>query len=197
MPQKKQWEEQVPKEERERRKKELARQRQLSGLVTGQPMFNDGHELASKIARYVAAQHSAEEPLTAAGCAIACGTVRRTMYRYASGDYDHWARDIEDKYRDALEGEALFIYDYLIGGEHEGVKAILFSDVIAHYNEMATAEREKRLYKRGSVADIFALKAQDGWQDDSGKATTNNTLVITGGESAEAALKLLGYTKSE
>lgn len=197
MPQKKQWEEQVPKEERERRKKELARQRKLSGLVTGQPMFNDGHELAAKIAQYVAAQHEAEEPLTAAGCAIACGSVRSTIYKYGAGDYDHWARDLEDKYRDTLEGEALFVYDYLIGGEHEGEKAILFSDVVSHYNEIATAEREKRLYKRGSVADIFALKAQDGWQDDTNKGVTNQTLVITGGESAEAALKLLGYTKSE
>ena len=65
-----------------------------------------------------------------------------------------------------------------------------------HYDEMASAERETRLYKRGSVADIFALKAIDGWQDEQNKVT-NQTLVITGGESAEAALKLLGYTKSE
>lgn len=195
MPQKKEWEEQVPKEERDRRKR--MREKQLAQLVTGQPMYNDGHHLAFMMAQYVAAQHEADEPLTAAGCAIACNCVRNTIWKYGTGDFDHWSLDVEDRYRDKLEGEALFIYDYLIGGEHEGKKVINLSDVVAHYNEIATAEREKRLYKRGSVADIFALKAQDGWQDDSGKATTNNTLVITGGESAEAALKLLGYTKSE
>lgn len=195
MPQKKEWEEQVPKEERDRRKR--MREKQLAQLVTGQPMYNDGHHLAFMMAQYVAAQHEADEPLTAAGCAIACNCVRNTIWKYGTGDFDHWSLDVEDRYRDKLEGEALFIYDYLTGGEHEGKKVIMLSDVVAHYNEIASAEREKRLYKRGSVADIFALKAVDGWQDDSGKATTNNTLVITGGESAEAALKLLGYTKSE
>lgn len=197
MPQKKKWEEQLPKEERDKRKKELAKQRQLKGLVVQQPAFNDGHHLAYKMAQYVANQHAAEEPLTAAGCAIACGVVRDTIHDYGKGEKDHWCMDVEDKYRDQLEGEALFVYDYLIGGEHEGKKAVLLSDVVSHYREIASAEREKRLYKRGSVADIFALKAVDGWQDDSGKATTNNTLVISGGDSAEAALKFLGYTKSE
>lgn len=197
MPHHKEWQEQVPKEEREKRKKELARQRSLSGLTAGQPMYNDGHHLAFKMAQYVAAQHEAGEPLTAAGVAIACGTVRVTINRYGTGDYDHWCLDTEDKYRDQLDGEALFVYDYLIGGEHDGKKIIYLSNVVHNYWEIASAEREQRLYKRGSVADIFALKAVDGWQDDTNKGVTNQTLVITGGESAEAALKLLGYTKSE
>lgn len=148
-------------------------------------------------AQYVAAQHEAGEPLTAAGVAIACGTVRVTINRYGTGDYDHWCLDTEDKYRDQLDGEALFVYDYLIGGEHDGKKIIYLSNVVHNYWEIASAEREQRLYKRGSVADIFALKAVDGWQDDTNKGVTNQTLVIAGGDSAEAALKLLGYTKSE
>lgn len=198
MPQKKQWEEQVPKEERDRRKKDMKGwKRNTSGLVTGQPMFNDGHHLAFLMAQYVADKHEKEEPLTAAGCAIACGTVRRTIYRYGTGDYDHWSLEVEDRYRDKLDGEALLIYDYLIGGAHEGKKIVMLSEVVEHYNEIASAEREQRLYKRGSVADIFALKAVDGWQDDTNKGVTNQTLVIAGGDSAEAALKLLGYTKSE
>lgn len=197
MPQKKKWEEQLPKEERDKRKEELARKRKLSGLTAQQPSYNDGHALAFKMAQYVAAQHEAGEPLTAAGCAIACGVVRDTIHDYGKGNKDHWCFDVEDEYRAQLDGEALFVYDYLIGGEHKGKKTVLLSSVVQHYNEIASAEREKRLYKRGSVADIFALKAVDGWQDDSGKSTTNNTLVITGGESAEAALELLGYTKSE
>lgn len=197
MPHHKEWQEQVPKEEREKRKKELARQRSLSGLTAGQPMYNDGHHLAFKMAQYVADKHEKEEPLTAAGCAIACGTVRRTIYRYGTGDYDHWSLEVEDRYRDKLDGEALLIYDYLIGGAHEGKKIVTLSEVVEHYNEIASAEREQRLYKRGSVADIFALKAVDGWQDDTNKGVTNQTLVIAGGDSAEAALKLLGYTKSE
>lgn len=185
------------KEERERRKKAIERRKTPEFMAKQQPKFVDGHDLASKMALYIAAQHEAEEPLTAAGCAIACGIIRKTMYNYGTGDYDGWCPCVEDEYRAQLDGEALFIYDYLIGGEHEGKKTVLLSDVVAHYNEIATAEREKRLYKRGSVADIFALKAQDGWQDDTNKGVTNQTLVITGGESAEAALKLLGYTKSE
>lgn len=190
------WEEQLSPEERAKRKEEINK-RKAVGLTSQQPAFNDGHELAFKMAQYVAAQHEAEEPLTAAGCAISCGVTRFTIAHYGDGSKDYWCMDVEDKYRDKLEGEALFVYDYLIGGEHEGKKAILLSDVVLRYREIATAEREKRLYKRGSVADIFALKAQDGWQDDTNKGVTNQTLVIAGGESAEAALKLLGYTKSE
>ena len=186
---------QLSKEEREKRKKELKETKEFKAMQ--EPCFNDGHALAYKMALYVSAQHEAEEPLTAAGCAIACGVVRNTIHDYGTGSKDHWCFDVEDEYRGSLDGEALFVYDYLIGGEHEGKKTVLLSEVVAHYNEIATAEREKRLYKRGSVADIFALKAQDGWQDDSNKGVTNQTLVITGGESAEAALKLLGYTKSE
>lgn len=186
---------QLSKEEREKRKKELGQNKEFKAMQ--EPCFNDGHALAYKMAVYITNQHESEEPLTAAGCAIACGVVRNTIHDYGTGSKDHWCFDREDEYRSQLEGEALFYYDYLIGGQHEGKKTVLLSEVVAHYNEIATAERETRLYKRGSVADIFALKAQDGWQDDSGKATTNNTLVITGGESAEAALKLLGYTKSE
>lgn len=196
MPQKKKWEEQLPKEEREKRKRKF-NEKSLENLVVQQPAFNDGHHLAYKMAQYVANQHEAGEPLTAAGCAIACGVVRDTIHDYGKGNKDHWCLDVEDRYRTELEGEALFVYDYLIGGEHEGKKSIPLSSVVSHYNEIASAEREKRLYVRGSVADIFALKAVDGWQDDSGKGTTNNTLVITGGESAEATLELLGYTKSE
>lgn len=186
---------QLPKEEREKRKKEIAQSKEFRAMQ--EPCFNDGHALAFKMAQYVSAQHEAGEPLTAAGCAIACGVVRDTIHDYGTGAKDHWCMDVEDNYRNELDGEALFVYDYLIGGQHEGEKAILLSDVVHHYREIATAEREKRLYQRGSVADIFALKAQDGWQDDTNKGVTNQTLVITGGESAEAALKLLGYTKSE
>lgn len=185
----------LSKEERDKNKKRLGQNKEFKAMQ--EPCFTDGHALACKMAMYVSAQHEADEPLTAAGCAIACGVVRNTIYDYGTGSKDHWCCDVEDEYRAQLDGEALFVYDYLIGGEHEGKKTVLLSDVVAHYNEIATAEREKRLYKRGSVADIFALKAQDGWQDDSNKGVTNQTLVITGGESAEAALKLLGYTKSE
>lgn len=190
------WEEQLTKAERDKRKEELMRAK--NKMPAQQPSYNDGHALAYKMACYVSAQHEAEEPLTMAGCAIACNVVRDTIHDYGKGNKDHWVMEKEDEYRDQLPNEeAVFIYDYLIGGAHEGKKCVLLSDVVSHYREIASAEREKRLYKRGSVADIFALKAVDGWQDEKNKGVTNQTLVIAGGESAEAALKLLGYTKSE
>lgn len=164
--------------------------------ILHKPLYTDGHELAFYITQYVVGQHINEEPLTAAGCAIACGTTRCTLGNYRTGEKDYWCTDVTDKYRNKLDSEeALFIYDYLIGGSHKGKKTVWLSTVLDNCEEIFSAERERRLYKRGSVADIFAMKAQDGWQDDGGKSTTNNTLVITGGESAEAALKMLGYTK--
>ena len=87
------------KEERERRKKAIERQKTPEFMAKQQPKFIDGHELAFKMALYISAQHEAEEPLTAAGCAIACGLIRKTVYNYGTGDYDGWCPCVEDGYR--------------------------------------------------------------------------------------------------
>lgn len=190
MPQVSEWKPANSEEEQakiEREKKFRARQL---------PMYDDGHELAARMATYVALQRGAEKPLTQAGCAIACNTTRMTIFNYGSGDYDKYCQEIEDEYRSELTEEAKPIYDYLIGGPHEGAKRIYLSDVVSQYNELAAMEREQRLYEKGRVADIFAMKAVDGWQDETRTAgTVNNTLVISG-DSAEKALELLGYTKA-
>ena len=73
---------------------------------------------------------------------------------------------------------------------------VYFSDVLAVADTIASLEREERLYSKGRVADIFALKARDGWQENDSPNTQNNTLVINS-NSADEALKLLGYTKQD
>lgn len=164
--------------------------------VRGQPAYTDGHKLAYMIANYVFLQQNNGKPLTAAGCAIACGLRRETLYVYARGDIDHHVEELEDMYRTSIPEGAIPIYDYLIGGAHEGAKKIYLSDVVNQYKEIPAMEREERLYERGGVADIFALKAVDGWQDESKMANTVNNTLIVNGESAEKALELLGYKKS-
>lgn len=195
MAHKKKFEPQNTKAERDRLKAELSK-KEMRGLYAQQPAFNDGHELGSLIAKYVIMQRRNEKPLTAAGCAIACGLTRDTLYRYSKGDRDHWCIETEDKYYDTLDDDEKTVYRYLIGIEGDGGR-VLLSTVMRNYNEIAAMERENRLYTRGGVADIFALKALDGWQDNSAPQgqTINNTLVLNG-ESAEKALNLLGYAKT-
>lgn len=183
------WDEQNSPEERANRKL-------YKSLTAQQPAYNDGHELASRLACYVVVQRANSEPLTQAGAAIACNVTRMTLHNYSTGKIDSWTIDVEDRYRDTLPEDAVPIYDYLIGGHHDGKKQVPVSLVVTQYNEIAAMEREERLYKRGSVADIFALKAVDGWQDaqTNESGIVNNTLVISG-DSAEKALELLGYKK--
>lgn len=194
MAQKKKAEAQNSKAERDRLKAELSK-KEMRGLYAQQPAYNDGHELAFNITKYIVMQRRAEKPLTAAGCAIACGVTRKTLWTYGNGERDQWCIQTEDRFIDQLDDEEAVIYRYLIGQEVDGGRVFL-STVMEHYNEIAAMERENRLYTRGGVADIFALKALDGWQDNSAPQgnVTNNTLILNG-QSAEKALEYLGYTK--
>lgn len=158
------------------------------------PLYEDGRKLAYNIARYVHRQHEAEEPCTKAGMAIACGTSSDALLDYGNGLRDGIEIESEDLYIDQIEDEeTLALYLYLTNNA-QGFCRVTLSGVMKMANEILYNEREMRLYKQGRVADIFALKAQDGWQDDKTPHTVNQTLVINGSEqSAESALAQLGF----
>ena len=158
------------------------------------PKFTDGRAMAIRIAEYIHGQHVLDEPCTSAGLAIACGTTSATITAYRHHDRDGTEEELEDAYIDSIDDEETrAIYLYLTDWA-EGKCRVLLSDVVMRADEWMSNERELRLYKQGRVADIFALKALDGWQDDTTPHTVNQTLVINGSEqSAESALAQLGF----
>lgn len=153
--------------------------------------YDDGRLLAMRIAEYIHRQHVAEEPCTMAGLAIACGITRDTFSAYRLGERSGLEIESDDIFSDDEETQAL--YTYMTNGA-TGRCRVLLQNVVRMADELLANERETRLYKQGRVADIFALKAQDGWQDDTTPHTLNQTLVINGNEqSAESALAQLGF----
>ena len=52
-------------------------------------------------------------------------------------------------------------------------------------------QTEERLYSKGRVGDIFALKAVHGWEEEQSPHTVNQTLVIATEEQAREAIKML------
>lgn len=175
---------------------EIKKEREANAKKFGNspPAYVDGRYLAYRIAQYIHRQHVAEEPCTVAGVAIACGVSRSTLYSYQRGEKDGVEIESDDLYIDQIDDEETrALYMYMTCGA-EGYCRVTLSGVMVMANELLANEREMRLYKQGRVADIFALKAQDGWQDDKTPHTVNQTLVINGSEqSAESALAQLGF----
>lgn len=182
-------------------------------VIRGQkPKYTNGFLMALRLAVYMQTQKAAEKPLTISGLYIALGLSDMTMYAYKYGDNDNIIDEIiagarEDFQGDLLEelfatyeddGDVRALYEWMVSDsvEVDGKRFVYFSDVLEKANRLLSIEREERLYEKGRVADIFALKAQDGWQENDSPQTLNQTLVING-NGADEALKLLGYSKIE
>lgn len=70
-------------------------------------------------------------------------------------------------------------------------KTIIFSDIMKKAKQTVANQREYRVYDRGLSADIFAVKARDGWQDET-VVTTKRELAT----SSEAQNLLDEYMKT-
>ena len=176
-----------------------------------QPKYTNGFLLALRLALYIYNERQAERPLTVAGSFLSAKLPKQSYYEYKNGKHDnlideviHGARidfqqdelaTLYDKHKD--NADVMNLYDELTEDkfEHNGGTYIYYSDVLERLDAILSAEREARLYEKGRVADIFVMKALDGWQEEDRPQAVHNTLVINGG--TEEALKLLGYSKIE
>lgn len=70
-------------------------------------------------------------------------------------------------------------------------KDVMFSPILQKAKQTVANQREYRLYDRGLSADIFSVKAQDGWKDET-VVTTKRELVT----SSEAQTLLDEYMKT-
>jgi hypothetical protein len=134
-----------------------------------------------------------ENPLTIGGMILASGMSRDSWYKAVGGEYDYRLYeyielhniDITKAHRNP-EGIPCIVDD-----ENRVVMLIPWSDVLQKALLVKEARDERRLLKKGRVADIFNLKALHGWQEENSPQTVNQTLVIASPEQAREAINLL------
>lgn len=196
-------------EERERKKQRLSQGRP--------PRYKSARAMACKLALYMQEcddtimdeERGRTKPYTLTGLQIAAGVSDETFRRYAQGINDDALIDvikqttdgqlIEDESqiykaerelisqcykRDDLRG----YLDFLYLPDARVFSDISFSGVIKRARLLVQQQAEQRLYTRGSVADIFTLKARYGWQEQN---TTVHRFEIATSEEAKKALEEL------
>lgn len=139
------------------------------------------------------AESNEDEPLTIAGMMLAAGMRRDDWYAAVNGEYDYRLYEYIElhdiKTEDALINDDGFPYVITENGE---VLLIAYSEVMQKAILLKEASDERRLLKKGRVADIFNMKALHNWQEETSPHTVNQTLVLASPEQAREAIKLLG-----
>lgn len=150
-------------------------------------------DIYNRVKTYIAEKTEQEKPFTISGLILASGMSADTYYRMTAGEYDYRLLEYIDMYNidtdtvtETIDG--IPIYTDADGGK---VMLIAFSQIFQKAQLMIAEQTEERLYSKGRVGDIFALKAQHGWQEERSPQTVNQTLVIATEEQARKAIDLL------
>ena len=145
------------------------------------------------------------EPYTLTGIQKAIGLYGGAWQKYVHGEHDKSVAEhikettdgiyIECNLQDTTKSR---LYDYETRADltpymqylydNTDINAILYSSIYQKARLMVQEQAEKRLYIRGSVADIFTLKSKYGWQEQN---TTVHRLEIATPEQAKRALQEL------
>ena len=159
-------------------------------------------EVYSKIAQYVISRIEEDRPFTISGLQLAIGCSSDTYNRLASGECDYLLEqyidinniDIEtvDTYIHGMPAVCKDLTSVPSEDDLNGVVLLIpYSHLVEKAHLMVQEQTEERLYMKGRVGDIFALKAQHGWREDETPHTVNQTLVIASEEQARKAIELL------
>lgn len=170
------------------RYKEIAEKFRLSRKYT-QEMLTSVYENLKKHIE----EANEDEPLTVGGLILASGLNKTTWYEAVGGDYDYRLYQYIELHNIDIETAELNDdgIPYVIDKENRVVLLIPWSSVVQKALLIKEAMDERRLLKKGRVADIFNLKALHGWQEENSPQTVNQTLVIASPEQAREAINLL------
>ena len=167
------------------------------------PAYTRPDIIAWRLADYIATARRTDRPLTETGLLVALGVDDTVFKAYANGERDYLqetdvqARETDKGINLAIEkikgkdtdGDIKAVFDYLLPSFNADSVPTM-SDCIQKARLLVTLEREERLATSGRVAEIFTMKAREGWQDE--RTINNNILQITTSNATEA-LQLLGY----
>lgn len=153
----------------------------------------DVYTVYCRLNEYIERQRNGERPLTVAGMIQAAGVSRSTWYEMAGGDYDYQLYQLIDTYNLSATHtiDGIPATDTEINGEKQTILLIRWSYLIEKGMLAIEEQTEERLYSKGRVGDIFALKAVHGWQEEPNPQTVNQTLVIASPEQAREAIAAL------
>ena len=159
-------------------------------------------EVYARIKTYIQDRAEKEKPLTISGLQLAIGCSSEVYYKMKSGEYDYMLEQFlmlnnidMESVQTTVDGIPAISADLCSDVNmkcSEGVVLLIpYSLIIQKALLMIAEQTEERLYSNGRVGDIFALKAQHGWQEEQSPQTVNQTLVIATEEQAREAIKLL------
>lgn len=146
--------------------------------------------LYRRIREYLEGLMADDKPITMAGLILASGVNKKNWYRLKDGDFDY------DLYlfMDSHDCSDVYECDSMPCCDVDGERIILLpmSEIIEKAILLKEEETETRLYEKGRVGDIFALKAKHGWvEEEKAPHTLNQTLVIASETDARKALEML------
>lgn len=149
-----------------------------------------------RLCDYIRKQEEEERPFTIAGMIRAAGVSKATWYEMLGGNYDtqlYAYMDLHNIPLDVLNtcsDEIPVIIDEQ-GEQNVKVALITWSEMLQKAVLRVEEQTEERLYAKGRVGEIFALKALHNWKEEAPPQTVNQTLVIASEEQARKAINLL------
>lgn len=180
----------------------------------GKPLKYDSSKLfAYKIADYfqrcdstiIDPDKGKTEPYTLTGIQKAIGLYGGSWQKYINGTND---KKVTEHIKESIDGTLIEcnlqditktqLFDYSTRTDlvpymaylydDTDINAILYSSIYQKARLAVQEQAEKRLYIRGSVADIFTMKSQYKWQEEQ---TTRHVVQIASPEDAKQALEAL------
>lgn len=152
----------------------------------------DLHRIYQGLIAYIDRQKENEKPITVSGMILASGISSATWYEMLGGDYDYRLYEYIDMHNINTNDADIMDDIPFVEDENGVILLITYSDLLQKAMLLQQEQTEERLYEKGRVGDIFALKAMHGWQEETSPHTVNQTLVLASPEQAREAIKMLG-----
>ena len=148
-------------------------------------------DIWERLSDYIESRDAEGEPITISGLQLAAGLTRETWERMRSGELDYRLTAYCDTHNIDMDSIDIDTPQVITDSDNNRILLIPYSRICEKALQMAENQTEERLYQKGRVGDIFALKAKHGWQEETSPSTVNQTLVIASEEQARKAIELL------
>lgn len=149
----------------------------------------------NRLNAYIERQNKEDRPLTVSGMIKASGINKSTWYDMLGGEHDYMLYQLIDTYNidisKAYDIDNIPAITVNIDGNNVDILLITWRELLEKAMLSIEEQTEERLYSKGRVGDIFALKAVHDWKEEASPQTVNQTLVLASPEQAREAINLL------
>lgn len=149
----------------------------------------------NRLNAYIERQNKEDRPLTVSGMIKASGINKSTWYDMLGGEHDYMLYQLIDTYNidisKAYDIDNIPAITVNIDNNNVDILLITWRELLEKAMLSIEEQTEERLYSKGRVGDIFALKAVHDWKEEASPQTVNQTLVLASPEQAREAINLL------